>query len=169
MDAPSTITLAGDSRCTISATECMTNTLAPYFCNRVGEVLDDHIEKWKKRDPAIEVEEIQFVPGLENPADIATRGEATYEDVSFNGTWQCGPPWLKLPRNQWSMNRDFIMRIPESEKRLKVFTLQQVPTTQPSTENKKTKKSRKLKEQDWNKSCFTPTASQRFGVSWREF
>ena len=123
-ESPSKITLAGDSRCTISATECMTNTLAPYFCNRVGEVLDDHIGKWKERDDNIEVEDLQYTPGEENPADLSTRGEATYSDVINNSRWQQGPSWLKLPRDQWMMNREFIMTVPETEKRLKVFSIQ---------------------------------------------
>ena len=47
VDMPHTITLAGDSTCTITATCCIDNTLAAYFSNRVMEVQDDHIEKWK--------------------------------------------------------------------------------------------------------------------------
>ena len=72
VDMPHTITLAGDSTCTIAATCCMDNTLAAYFSNRVMEVHDDHIEKWKN-DLKNPVDPIQFVPGDQNPADIGTR------------------------------------------------------------------------------------------------
>ena len=71
VDIPHTITLAGDSTCTIAATSCVDNTLAPYFSNRVGEILDDHIVKWND-EFKISVEPIQYIPGEENPADLGT-------------------------------------------------------------------------------------------------
>ena len=93
VDMPHTITLVGDSTCTIAATCCIDNTLAAYFSNRVMEVQDDHIEKWKD-NLKIRVDPIQFIPGDQNPADIGTRGKARAEQLSQLDVWQTGPKWL---------------------------------------------------------------------------
>ena len=135
VDTPKVITLAGDSRCTISAAECTTSTLAPFFCNRIGEVLDDHMLKWRESEKSIQVEDLQYVPGKENPADLSTRGEAGYDDVTLGSTWQEGPSWLKLDREHWKMNRDFVMTVPEDERRLKVFTVTTPIKTRSRLEN----------------------------------
>ena len=93
VDMPHTITLAGDSTCTIAATCCVDNTLAAYFSNRVMEVHDDHINRWKS-ELKIPVDLIQFIPGDQNPADIGTRGKARADQLTQSDIWQTGPKWL---------------------------------------------------------------------------
>ena len=68
-EKPEMITIAGDSQCTISATEKSGGTLAPYFASRVSEAMSN----LEEISECTVVNEIQHVPGNLNPADIPTR------------------------------------------------------------------------------------------------
>ena len=66
----------------------------------------------------VTLEDISYVPGELNPADIATRGDTRLEDIGPLSPWQTGPQFLSLPRDQWPVTRDFIRcPIPDEEKR----------------------------------------------------
>ena len=55
-----------------------------------------------------EVEPLQHVPGEKNiSADMCTRGRAAVDDIGPGSTWQEGPGFLKLERDQWPLSRDF--------------------------------------------------------------
>ena len=85
---PTRISLMGDSKCTISAVECDSKLLEVWFRNRVAEILD-HMEDCRKQ--GAEVDELYHWPGDRNPADIATKGKATVDNVSETSDWQLGP------------------------------------------------------------------------------
>ena len=69
-EKPARVICFGDSECTISSCECRTATLAPYFSNRVAEVLDTFT---RFREQGIEVDPLYWIPGDQNPADQGTR------------------------------------------------------------------------------------------------
>ena len=78
----------GDSECTISAVECNSKLLEVWFGNRVAEILEQ-MEAWQQQ--GAEVDEQYHWPDDRNPADIATKGKATVDDVSETSDWQLGP------------------------------------------------------------------------------
>ena len=78
VDKTSSIFLAGDSQCTISAMECEDRILGMWFGNRVAEI-QDHMADWKRQ--GITVEELHHWPGTDNIADLATKGKATVRDI----------------------------------------------------------------------------------------
>ena len=76
-DQPSSIMLFGDSECTISSVET-DNILAPYFCNRVSEVVEC-MSGWESQ--GINVACLHHWPGTRNIADLSTKGLAPVEDI----------------------------------------------------------------------------------------
>ena len=103
-----------DSTCTISCLEENAKRLKPSFHNRRGEILEN-MDEIRKLVP---LEDIHFVPGELNPADIPTRGDSKLQDIGPNSLWQIGPQFLSLPRDQWPITREFIREpIPDEEKR----------------------------------------------------
>ena len=72
-EKPESVTLAGDSQCTISATEKTGGTLAPYFESRIAEAMSniEEVSEYTR------IEQIQHVPGSLNPADLPTRARTT--------------------------------------------------------------------------------------------
>ena len=67
--------------------------------------VEEHIRGFKSK--GVEVGKLMHTPGLENPADLATRGLASLRDVDRNSEWQNGPAYLTLPRSQWHVSREF--------------------------------------------------------------
>ena len=110
---PSKIVTAVDSECTISAMEKTGGALAPYFASRVSEASNNLASLAE----TTEVLPIQHVPGLLNPADIATRDTSLPQDVAEQSTWQSGPSYLALPMEHWPFSRNFLDRIPDQELR----------------------------------------------------
>ena len=58
---------------------------------------------------------LQHIAGNLNPADLPTRTNCTAKDVEKDTPWQNGPSFLKLPRDQWPVSRDFKTKIPEDK------------------------------------------------------
>ena len=110
---PARISGFGDSQCTIAAIECETRTLNTWFANRVAEILEN-VEKWRKK--GITVDPLHHWPGISNPADLGTKGKASYQDVLEGGLWQCGPPEISFPRETWPATRNFLRTVPEEVK-----------------------------------------------------
>ena len=80
-------------------------TVGPYFANRVNEY---HQLRSEIEELVPEVEPLQHVPGEKNiSADMCTRGRAAVDDIGPGSTWQEGPGFLKLERDQWPLSRDF--------------------------------------------------------------
>ena len=103
-----------DSRCTISCLEENARKLKPFFHNRRGEILDN-MDQVKE---TCSMEDVHHVSGKLNPADIATRGNCSIEDIGPGSLWQTGPSFLSTPRELWPVTRDFVrVEIPDEEKR----------------------------------------------------
>ncbi|XP_065368835.1 uncharacterized protein LOC135961266 [Calliphora vicina] len=77
-----------------------------YVANRVGEILETTtVDNWR------------WLPGVENPADDATRAKPKYE---LDSRWKNGPEFLYLPENLWPSMDDNSHHIePELELRTK--------------------------------------------------
>ena len=45
----------------------------------------------------------RHLPGVENPADLCTRGISA-EDLACSSLWMCGPPWLTEDSSKWPPN-----------------------------------------------------------------
>ena len=65
--------------------------------------------------PEVDFKPLQHIAGNLNSADLPTRMNCTAKDVEKDTPWQNGPSFLKLPRDQWPVSRDFQMKIPEDE------------------------------------------------------
>ena len=112
---PANITLIGDSECSIAMLEKSGSSLAPYFCNRVGEIRSN-LDTLRELCP---VEPLQHVSGDLNPSDLPTRGMALPEDLQEGSLWQQGPDFLRLPRESWPVSRHFVTSVPDEATRVK--------------------------------------------------
>ena len=77
---PKGVVQMSDSKCSISAVDTNTRVLKPFFHNRVAEIVDTMSEMRKY----CQVEDLQYVSGELNPADLATRGNVNVEDFGRN-------------------------------------------------------------------------------------
>ena len=133
-DPPTSVTCCLDSECTISAVESENGLLKPYLANRRAVVIGK-FQEWKEKFPETDFEPLQQIAGPLNPADLPTISSCTALDVGRNTPWQIGPSFLKLPREEWPVTRDFKNEIPEDEvvktikaPAAKVCLLRMVPT-----------------------------------------
>ena len=89
-EQPLSVTIIGDSQCTIAALEKSGGLLAPYFANRVSEISSNLIEVSK----ITQVSPVYHVAGPMNPADIPTRKSSTSADLQSSSIWMSGPSFL---------------------------------------------------------------------------
>ena len=113
-DLPSSVTFCLDSECTISAVDSDNGLLKPYFTNKRA-VVKGKFQEWQQKYPEIDFEPLRHIAGNVNPADLHTRTNCTTKDVEKDTPWQKGPSFLKLPRDQWPVLKDFKMKIPEDK------------------------------------------------------
>ena len=59
------------------------------FFASVGEIID-HFESWKKKAVWWRIIDLLLIPGLENPADLPTRGLASPHDIIQGMFWKLG-------------------------------------------------------------------------------
>ena len=111
---PSSVMFCLDSECTISAVDSKNGLLKPYLVNRRAFV-KGKLQEWQQKYPEILFEPLQHIPGNLNPAHLPTRTNYNPKDVEKGTTWQNGPDFLKLPRDQWPVSRDFKTKIPGDE------------------------------------------------------
>ena len=88
--------------------------LKPYLANRRAVVIGK-FQEWKSKYPEITFKPLQHIAGPLNPADLPTRTTCTALDVGRNTPWQNSPNFLKLPREEWPVTRDFKNKIPEDK------------------------------------------------------
>ena len=94
-----------DSMCTLAVLQNETTPLREWMANRSGEVLS-----------VVDAKNIYHVRSKLNISDLATRTDATIEDISPGSDWQDGPAWMKLPRDEWPLTQDTKgTAIPEEE------------------------------------------------------
>ena len=101
--------MIGDSECTLASLEKVNSAFGEYFGNRVGEIvnLQANIEKYC---PVGNDGEWWHTASDYNGADRATRTDSEIKDIAEDSEWQNGPSYLKLPPNDWPINRDFASR-----------------------------------------------------------
>ena len=75
---PGGVIMLSDSRCTISAVDTTSRALKPFFHNRVAEIIEN-MNEMKQFCP---VEDIFYIPGELNPADLATRDKAALSQTA---------------------------------------------------------------------------------------
>ena len=108
-DPPAKVYCLGDSECILSSREKYGGFFGEFFGNRLGEQHDNQ-EKVEKVVQVGDHGEWYFVPGTQNAADRPTRLDTVPADLSMDSAWMNGPPYLKLPVEEWPMNRDFASR-----------------------------------------------------------
>ena len=113
-ETPATVTCCLNSECTISALESEKGLLKPYLANRRAVVIGK-FQEWKEKFPETDFELLQHITGPLNPSDLPTRLSCSTSDVERNTPWQNGTEFLKLPREEWPVTRDFKNKIPEEE------------------------------------------------------
>ena len=72
-------------------------------------------QEWQLKYPEVSFESLQHIAGTLNPEDLPTRTSCTAEDVEMDTPWQNGPSFLKLPREEWPVLREFKTQIPEEK------------------------------------------------------
>ena len=92
---PASVIMLSDSKCSISAVDTTSRVLKPFFHNRVSEIIENMTEM-RKYCP---VEDIFYVSGDLNPADLATRDKAVVSDLGPDSLWQKGPHFLRSRRD----------------------------------------------------------------------
>ena len=114
---PSAVICAGDSTCVIASIDVSVTRMKPFFHNRISEI-KENMGEVKKICP---VEDFHFIPGVLNPADIATRDTGKLEDIRMGSEWQ-SPSFLRKARESWPLTRDFVKDGPPAEEsRTKTF------------------------------------------------
>ena len=108
--------VAGDSMSSLLAVKRPGANYRPYFQNRVSEIQRNLAAIQEK---VTTLEPLQKIPGNMNPADLATRGKASLEDIDRDSEWQTGPDFLSQPRSTWPMSlpEEVPGAIPETELR----------------------------------------------------
>ncbi|XP_038116927.1 uncharacterized protein LOC119769097 [Culex quinquefasciatus] len=89
LDIPLSAHFWTDSTCVLSWLDAIPTTWATFVANRVSKIqtiTEGH--QWK------------HVPGVQNPADLISRGIMP-NDIVDNLLWWNGPPWLALGREHW--------------------------------------------------------------------
>lgn len=72
-------------------------SLKPFVANRVANILGSSaIQQWR------------HVPGINNPADLLSRG-STVSHLRQNSIWWNGPPWLASDKACWPENSDLFL------------------------------------------------------------
>ena len=135
---PCRITIAGDSKCTVTCVDTNAAALNPYFANRSLET-NLTMATWGKytklavthettelelaaleKDEII-VDKVHYIPGEQNPGDAPTRGNIPWERLGQGSEWQEGPAFLRQDRETWPLSNDFVPTLPPEERR-KRFT-----------------------------------------------
>ena len=120
-ELPSSLTFCLDSECTIAAVDSEHGLLKCYLANRRATI-QHAFSDWKQKHPDLVVEDLQHIPGPLNPADLATRNTCSAEDMGAGSLWQQGPNFLKGPREEWPVSRDFCSpsSIPDEERNIDI-------------------------------------------------
>ena len=65
------------------------------------------------------MDKFYHISGPMNIANMATRAEDQQQELAEGGLWQLGPQFLRTPREQWPISRQF----KKEERRTKFFTM----------------------------------------------
>ena len=106
-----------DSMCSLGALSRTSSALKPYFGNRVSEIQHLRTQLFDLTD---DLAPVHHVPGSLNPADVGTRSGVLVDELAGGSVWQCGPPFLCRPYEDWPITADearYTARVPEEEVR----------------------------------------------------
>jgi uncharacterized membrane protein len=98
--SPASLVTATDSRCVVAALRKPGAAMKPFFRNRVGEI--NHLLA-EARELCPGTEEVTWVPGSLNPADVGTRPGVSMANLSPTSVWMRGPEFHQTPRSQWPL------------------------------------------------------------------
>ena len=113
----SRVTIAGDSMSSIMSQKKDGSSFNPFFQSRLHQVEE---ELAMIRLQVGLLDNLQKIPGHDNPADLCTRDQAKPEDLGPETPWQKGPPFLSKPREEWPISEpNEEGHIPEAELKTK--------------------------------------------------
>ena len=94
-----------DSTCTLAFLHKDTVALKEFIGPRVAEVLETSTpDDW------------YHVPSASNIADLATRCNATLQDISPDSEWMKGASWMSRPEDEWPTSRDYSgVKLPDED------------------------------------------------------
>ena len=113
-DPPVQAYFLGDSESVLQSREKQGGYFGEFFGNRLGEQFDNQ-ERLEEILSVGNNGEWYWVASHDNAADRATRLSSTSADLSLDSGWLEGPAYLKLPVDQWPMNRNFAERKSKSK------------------------------------------------------
>ena len=88
------------------------------------------------QEMVVELPPVGHVPGVQNPADLGTRGEVSVGDLGPSSTWQVGPAFLQQDYESWpgGLDKDVVFEdIPKEECRMEATSAFQVGTSVPES------------------------------------
>ena len=88
--------------------------MRPFFANRAAEV--NHL-LLEGRELCPGMEEVCWVEGNLNPADVGTRPGSKMSQIGEGSIWQEGPAFHQLPRSQWPLDTKASGDVPREELR----------------------------------------------------
>ena len=107
---PIRLSIMGDSTCTIASMQMSVTNMKPFFANRVLEIVTHlrHMGKEADRDITEEltleeradteadmmVDLIHHIAGVDNPADIPSRGNIAWSEMDIGSNYQSGPDFI---------------------------------------------------------------------------
>ena len=103
---PKVVWISGDSETVLASRKKHAGFFSEYFGNRIGETFENQ-RKIEEICPVGFKGEWYHLPGAENPADRPSRIGSTPEDVAYGSEWQKGKGFLRLPRKDWPLERNF--------------------------------------------------------------
>ena len=100
---PEKVWICGDSETILASREKNSGYFTEWFGNRIGETHDNQA----KIEEISPVGEWYHLASAYNMADRPSRLDSKPRDIGFGSEWQEGKDFLKKPRNQWPLERNF--------------------------------------------------------------
>ena len=107
-DPSGVVYFLGDSETILACRERDKGFFGEFFGNRIGEMYDN---EYRIRIAAGDIRiEWHHVKSKDNAADRVTRLETLPSDLCLGSEWLDGPSFLRLPVEQWPVDRNFADR-----------------------------------------------------------
>ena len=107
-DPPAKVYFLGDSETVLASRERDKGFFGEFFGNRIGEQYDNEVRIQNLVEDI--TTEWHHLASEDNAADRTSRIHSLPEDLGLDSEWMTGPAYLKLPVEQWPINRDFADR-----------------------------------------------------------
>ena len=109
-EKPRKVYIVGDAETVLASREKSSGYFSEYFSNRIGETWDNQKRIQEYCQVGDENGEWYHVPSDSNPADRPSRVDSEPPDIMPGSSWQRGPNYLRLPRKDWALERNFADR-----------------------------------------------------------